>query len=176
MQLDRWGGWITLFANLGVVAGLVFLGLELQDNSQVTRAEAATARLASQIAAETAFMGEDAATAVARAMATPDELSDREILQVWAYLNAAMLAIQQSYEMHRLGLATEEDWDGAVESAADWLGFPFGRVWWDAMKTNYPPELADAVDAQIDRADPKSDYWLRQLRAMREGARQLRLP
>ena len=40
MDADRLNRWLTLIANLGVVAGLVFLAVELNQNTKATIAEA----------------------------------------------------------------------------------------------------------------------------------------
>ena len=82
MKVERWGGWIALVANVGVVGGLVLLAVEVRHNSQVGRAQAVTNLLSSQIAGETAFMGEDAAAAIALAMSSPGDLTDEQILTV----------------------------------------------------------------------------------------------
>ena len=38
--MDRFNQWLTLMTNLGVIAGLVFLGLEVRQNSSQMRTEA----------------------------------------------------------------------------------------------------------------------------------------
>ncbi len=40
MKTKKINSWVTLIANLGVVAGLVFVGLEVQQNTTQTRADA----------------------------------------------------------------------------------------------------------------------------------------
>ena len=44
MKIDNFNKWLTLIANLGVVAGLLFLGLELQQSSRITERELAISR------------------------------------------------------------------------------------------------------------------------------------
>ena len=38
--MDRWTGWLTAFGNLGVIAGLVFLGIQTRQNTDIARATA----------------------------------------------------------------------------------------------------------------------------------------
>ena len=153
MNVDRATGWIALGANLGVVGGLVLLAMELRQNTQVVRAEAITSRLAGHISAETAFMGEDTAAAMARALATPDEVTDVDILRLWAYLNVAVMSVEQTHTMYELGLATEEDRRAGIQSAGAWLTFPLGQIWWEEMKSGMSQELVADIDAVI-AADP----------------------
>ena len=142
MNLERSGGWLALVANLGVVGGLILLAVELRQNTQVVRAQASVNLATGQTAAEVAFMGEDTAAAFVKAINSPGTITDREIVQLWAYLNAAVLSVQQTYTMVKLGLATEEDQKAAARSAAGWLGWNLGRVWWAEIKTDFPSDLA----------------------------------
>lgn len=51
MNLERSGGWLALVANLGVVAGLVLLAVELRQTTQVVRAQASVNLATGQTAA-----------------------------------------------------------------------------------------------------------------------------
>jgi len=173
MNLERFAGWLALVANLGVVGGLVLLAFELRQNTSLLRAQAVTNRLTGQASAETAFMGEDTAAAFAKALEAPETLDDREIVQLWAYLNVSMMAVEQTHSMYTLGLATEEDQRTAIASASGWLGFPFGRIWWNELRTNFPSDLTAEIDAQLE-ANP--DLLLRQFEGIRRAARGLAVP
>ena len=39
MNLDKFNKWLTLLTNLGVLAGIIFLGMELQQNSRMMQAQ-----------------------------------------------------------------------------------------------------------------------------------------
>ena len=173
MKLERFGGWLAVLANLGVIAGLVLLAVELRQNTQVVRAEAVASLLAGQSSAETAFIGDSTAAAMAIALVAPEDLSDEQILQMWAYLNTAVLSVEQTYSMYSLGLATEEDRLSAAKKAADWISFPFGRIWWGEMKTNFPENLAADIDAALVDLDP--DYLERQFEGMKRGLQNLKV-
>ena len=167
MNLERSGGWLALVANLGVVAGLVLLAVELRQNTQVVRAQASMNLAIGQTSAEVAFMGEDTAAAFVKAMNSPGTITDREIVQLWAYLNALLLSVLQTHTMVELGLATEEDQKAAARTAAHWLGWNFGRVWWAEIKTDFPSDLVTEIDAAITAVD--SDYLTHQLQGMKNG-------
>jgi hypothetical protein len=171
MTLDRFSGWLAIVANLGVVGGLVLLAVELRQNTQVVRAQAVASLLVGQTSAETAFMGDDTAAAMAVSLVSPELLSDEQILQMWAYLNTAVIAVEQTYSMYALGLATEADRKAAASKAADWVSFPFGRIWWKEMKSNFPADLAREIDAALLERDP--NYLQRQFEGMKNGIRQL---
>jgi hypothetical protein len=171
LNLERFGGWLAVLANVGVIAGLVLLAVELRQNSQLVRAQAVASLLAGQSSAETAFMGDDTAAAMATALVSPADLTDEEILQMWAYLNTAVISAEQTYSMFSLGLATQEDRQSAAKKAADWISFPFGRIWWGEMKTNFPKSLASDIDAALLDLDP--DYLQKQFQGMKRGIQSL---
>ena len=174
MKPERYSGWLALAANLGVLGGLVLVAVELRHNSQVVRAQAATNLLSGQTSAELAFMGDDTAAAFATAITSPGETSNREIVQLWAYMNSALLSVQQTHAMFELGLATEEDMDDAARTAAHWLGWNYGQVWWSEMKSNFPAELVGQVDTAITTVG--ADYLTRQFEGLRKGMTELAAP
>ena len=170
MKLDRFGGWLALVTNLGVVGGLVLLAVELRQNTQIVRAQAVTSLLTGQMSAETAFMGEDTAAAFVKALDSPGTMTDEEIVKVWAYLNVAMMAVMQTHSMYSLGLATDQAWETATSTATTWLGFPFGRVWWSELRTGYPSDLVEAIDAALAGSP---HYLQRQFEGIKNGVREL---
>jgi hypothetical protein len=174
MNFERAGARLALVANLGVVGGLVLLALELRHNTQVIRARASVNLLSGQTAAETAFMGEDTAAAFVKAINAPGVITDREIVQLWAYLNAAVLPVEQTHAMVGLGLATEEDQRAAARTVAHWLGWNFGRVWWAEIKTNFPSDMVAEIDAAIAAVGP--DYLTHQFHGMKDGMASLATP
>ena len=133
LNLDRWSGWFTVAANLGVVVGLVLVAAELDQNTQIARAQAITSSLTGTAGTEIAIMGDSAALAYVAAMDHPESVTRAEIVQVWGYLNAAVLAIENTHSMYRLGLSTKDDWESVKQGVNGWLGFPFGRIWWELL-------------------------------------------
>lgn len=112
-------------------------------------------------------MGEDTASAFVKAINSPGTITDREIVQLWAYLNSAVLSVQQTHTMFELGLATEEDQKVAARIAAQWLGWNFGRVWWAEIKSDFSSDLVTEIDAAIAAIDP--NYLTHQLQGMKDG-------
>jgi hypothetical protein len=172
LNLERFGGWLAVLANVGVIAGLVLLAVEIRQNSQIVRADALANLLAGQSSAETAFMGDDTAAAMATALVSPAEMTDEEILQMWAYLNTAVISAEQTYSMYSLGLATQSDRESAAKKAADWISYPFARIWWGEMKTNFPTNLADDIDAALLDLDP--GYLQKQFEGMKRGLQNIK--
>jgi hypothetical protein len=85
-----------------------------------------------------------------------------------------VLSVAQTHAMVELGLATEEDQKSAAKTAAHWLGWNFGRVWWAEMRTNFPSDLVAEIDAAIAAVGP--DYLTHQFHGMKDGMARLAAP
>ena len=173
MKIDRFGGWLALGANLGVVAGLVLLAVELRQNTQVVRGQATASLMSGLASAEIALMGEDATAAFVKAVESPETLTSEDIFKVWAMLNVITLAARQTHEMYVMDLASEEAWRTAVGWASGTLNFPFGRVWWSEMKgvnPKLPIDLVEAIDAELVKTDPHDMRGM--LERMKKAARE----
>jgi hypothetical protein len=154
MKLDRFGGWLALAANLGVVAGLIMLAIELRQNTQVIQAQAVANLMTGLASAETAFMGEDTAAAYVKVFNSPKKATGEEIAKVWAYLNVTIMTVQQTHSMYTLGIASEEAWGTALGWAIGAINFPFGRTWWNEANSIYPRDMVEEIDAALAKADP----------------------
>jgi hypothetical protein len=71
------------------------------------------------------------------------------------------------------GIADTTSWaaSSAAKKAADWISFPFGRIWWGEMKTNFPKSLASDIDAALLDLNP--DYLQKQFQGIKRGIQSL---
>ncbi len=156
MDIMELGAIGELVGGVAVIASLVYVGVQIKQNTLVTRGQAVTALLSGQIAGEVALMGDNGAEALARAFEQPAELSTSEIAQVWTYLYTAMASAQAIYEMHALGLASRADWERARGTAPLYLSFPFGQVWWRETKAGFPTDFVEEVEDAMSESDRNS--------------------
>jgi len=141
LKKPEFGQSISIVANLGVIAGIVFLGYELQQNNRLLEAEA---RLAShqggqEFAASLAHDPELAAILAKEGRGEP--LTDAEEIQVYALGLAVLRSFQYTYqEMTRGALAAE---DYSVEPMrviyhANRLDYRLDETWKVAKRTLEP--------------------------------------
>ncbi len=112
-----------------------------------------TTLLSTQTHGEIALMGDDAADAVAKALDQTQTLTPAEALKVGNYLYTGMMSIQHTYEMFRLGLASDEAWRWSRAGAPAYLGFPFARIWWEESRGDFPERFADEIEHALAEAD-----------------------
>jgi hypothetical protein len=103
--------WLTLAANLGVVAGLVFLAIEINQNTNATIA-AASEEVTNQ-SLEYFALGMDNEV-IARALykqATAQDLDEFERDQLWRHQFYNFRVFQNVYMQYRRGFLEQMEWD-----------------------------------------------------------------
>jgi hypothetical protein len=118
MNTDNLNRWLTLGANIGVLIGIIFLALELQQNNELLESQAQETQALSIQNATT--LDQDFLLVIAADSAlsetwftylrAPDTLTEVKQLQA-SYLMAALLRrLEGVYLQKRLGSLSEEGW------------------------------------------------------------------
>ena len=129
MKSDAINRWLTVGANLAVLAGLIFVGVEVRN----TRA-AAEAQVADGIA--DGFLQLNLATindaSVARiwdvGLLEPDKLTELEAVRFSMLMRGVFNQYQRVYRLHETGLLDEEAWDFTASEAAWMMKTPGGAA------------------------------------------------
>ena len=110
MNTDRLNRWLTLFANLGVVAGLVFLAVELNQNTKATIAAASEA-ITSQSLDYFALGMDNQVIARARYKhSAGEELSAFEKDQLWWHQYYNFRGFENVFLQYRRGYLEKSEW------------------------------------------------------------------
>jgi hypothetical protein len=172
MTLDDANKWLVAVANVGVLVGFLLVAYQLSLNTKAIRLQATVGADQQTIAGELAFMGETTHEAFALAVLDPGALTDAQVGQMWAYLNVGFNASLNLWRAYEAGFVSAEELESSMEfSIPNYVGYAFGRIYWDAVKQGFPPEFADRVDAV---AAKHPNTLVEQFRAMLEGVRNAR--
>ena len=111
MQIERMRGILDFAGGVAVLIGLIFVGLELRQNTAAVEA----ANLQDQTDASTGFLllvaaDEDLARIWMEATRDPDQLSEIDAQRYFLISRARWLRMQNAYLQWRRGTLTEEDW------------------------------------------------------------------
>ena len=99
---------IQILANVGVIAGIAFLALQLQQNNRLLRAEAISAVLETRLSRqERVIAGVDLAALLQR-NATQETLSPEDMMRVQAAKNLAFIGWQKDYFLYQEGILPGE--------------------------------------------------------------------
>ena len=172
MTLDDANKWLVAVANVGVLVGFLLVAYQLSLNTEVIRLQATVGTDRQTIAGELAFMGETTHEAFSLAVLDPGALTDAQVGQMWAYLGVGLTASLNLWRSYEAGFTSAEELERSMEFyIPNYVGYDFGRIYWNAVKQGFPPEFADRVDAV---AAKHPDTLVEQYRAMLEGVRNLR--
>lgn len=145
MDSDGFGRWLALAGNLGVIAGLVLVAVQINQNTQITRAQIANDYFMADMALELAMMGENPAQSWSKAVYAPGTLTTEDAVVLDRYFNYGLVQIHRFREMEEMGLAPE-GWEERVGYLRWHLGNEVGRRWWRAVAADYPDEFREQVE------------------------------
>ena len=157
MKFSELNNWLTLGANIGVLAGIIFLALELQQNSAMLESQARSIRQEIRLADYTLpLYNENFANALLK-YGRNEELTEYENLLVRRGMDITLTNFQYVYNEYLNGLIEESElpvhvWSnaftGGERSNRDY--WPDLSEYWEEMKyINYDPGFVEWMDANV---------------------------
>jgi len=174
MESSKVGYWLQVGANLGLLAGLVLVGLQLAQNTDVLRLQMLHSESRRTTEIELAYVGERGAQAWENAIERPAELSFAEQRIVESLIWSTFEGWRHSYLLHTEGLLGEEWADRVGVEAPYYLDHIYGRAWWDnfkalAVEGEIPAPLLVVIDAQLtENSNFHREYHGEIMRRVRE--------
>jgi hypothetical protein len=160
--------WLQLGGILGVIVGLVLVGVQIQQATELTRLQMENEwRVNSWQQKEFTMMGESPAQIVAKATDSPGSLTTEELLIFETYLNSYLEYWSTMKVFSDEGLVPEDRWREPfnwVEGPEEYSGMTYyfgnhvAQAWWDAVAESggwrVDPEFFEAANKAIRRVDP----------------------
>lgn len=130
MDIDKLGGWLNLTANIAVLIGIIFLAAEVRHagNSVEMQMQDSLADGFNDLAVELATDPELARLYVI-GLNNPDRLTDIEAIQFGMFFRAYMNQQYRVFQLHQLGVMSEDDWILSAEELGTMLSTPGGRLY-----------------------------------------------
>lgn len=160
MKYDKLGNWLQVSANIGIVAGLLLVGVQLKQNSDLLKTQLLYEESDRLINIETQVVGENAAEVWAKSITDPKSLSLAEQRIMEAILWSFVEQLRATHMLADLGLLDNEEWRNRVNSDSGYyLANRYGIAWWtnfstDADTDNLPADLVAAVNARLAETNP----------------------
>ncbi len=144
---------IGILANLGVIAGIVFLGLELRQNNELLESDARRAVLdrrtnSQEIVATNAQL----ANVVAKS-AAGEPLTDGEYVQLDAYNRRTLASLEWQFGEHQRGVIDLNL--GAWRAAFHQADRPALRQTWVEWRKHAPADFVEFVEQNIVNQPPE---------------------
>lgn len=160
MSSDRINRWLTLAANVGVLVGIVFLALEIRQNSDHLALQLEFAQPTQKVfEMNRDLMDPVVATILAKAIETPAELTFEEGLVAASFVLNALNEWEDRYLIHEAGLAGVVDWQRHIRENIEWtLGNRFAKEIYLSNRGAFETEFVEYVDSLLDEVSDKGTY------------------
>ena len=178
MDFEKLNKWLQVSANIGIVLGLVLVGIQLRQNSDLARIQLLYEESNRAIDLETAVVGEQSAAVWAKSIEAPEDLTLAEIRIMEALLWSFVEQLRGTFRLAEQGLLSDEDWRTRAESEVTfYLSDTYSRTWWRLFSegnNNIPEELRRVIDDVIagDSSSVK-DYITQPQRALKRKIEEL---
>ena len=148
---------LQLAANIAVVAGIAFLGYELVQNRQITRAQLRH-DLAESVISQSLWLLEN--ERMAEIVMTDDcvvtECSDLEYEKARQWIAVRFRHWEDLHYQYRVGLFDDSEYLPRREGLKRvWLPNPFLQEWWSENKSNFSRDFAAEIDLMISELSLK---------------------
>lgn len=163
-RLDRYGRWLALIANIGVVLGLFALIIEIRQNAELTRVATENQLNQFMLDTELHLASPEQTAAWVKSYNAPETMTDIDIRMNEAVLVSLMLQWDTAFQMERAGLRTRGEAERLIRNTAPvYFGSRFGKMWFVSQAPGWQGvpmyEIAAPIVASLD------DNYMRDLYA-----------
>ena len=157
MNFDNANRWLTLVANFAVIAGILFLAIEIQQNTKQLKLQSYQSWVAANLEINTAIANPELAAIVSRGHPDSAKLT-KESYIAYAMFHMSMLQMAQStHYLYLQGSLDEELWQSEMDRAALIISQGGVRQWWEAGgKTQLTPSFVNFLES----IESKTTRWV----------------
>ncbi len=150
MKSARWSQAITVGANLGVLAGLLLVAVQISQHSASVRNAAYQEWVAANVELNMATADPYLASAIAQGTGRSADIPDNDSYMAFAMWHQSFYQMAQTTNyLYEQGDLDEELWKVEMDRAAVHLGLPGVREWWDAgAKTQLAQDFVDFIESR----------------------------
>ena len=155
MNLDRLNQWLLLAANLGVLVGIIFISIEIRQNTLAIRGTAIQS--ASALSREQMFVimqdSELSQIAVEGLASGPSGLSRVDSFRASYMVRTFWVGMQANFRQWVLGVLPDEEWAYYRRTMCSIYGAPGGYFFWQSDRDLFIPEFVEIVE----QCEPPAD-------------------
>lgn len=155
MKRINLGQTVSVLANLGVLAGLLLVAIQIGQSTEIAKAQLENDYYLADMQLELAMMGESPVNSWIKAVYTPDEIAREDAAVLDRYFNYGLIQAKRLRKMQLLGLADDALVAEQVTYLVWHLGNEPGRRWWVQYRSDDPD---DEIVQLVDRALATADY------------------
>jgi hypothetical protein len=157
VNLDSVNRWLTLVANIGVLAGIIFLGYELQQNTVATRVEAASNFNSSFSEIELFIAGNPEFAELLTKGREGIEINGSDQLRLWVFYNQVLRQWQFTHYQYVSEVFDEDNWQAQRAFMLEVMSDDDGLLnHWRQHKNQYSPAFNTVIDSIIDELENRN--------------------
>ena len=146
MNLDKSNQLLSLLGNIGVIAGIVFLGIEMRQNSNMMQAQTRAA------ISEQAQNAIDIASApdmlrIFTKNGAGEDLTAEESLRYSLYIRRSFRGAENTFYQHRIGTYTDSEFSGEKAFFKRTYSQQSYKDWWRANGSEFSEEFQKEINA-----------------------------
>ena len=150
MKAKQLNDWLQVMASVGVVIGLMFVALELRENSKVAREQGISAMSGAYSNFLSRLDEPSAREVMIRAMEETAEFSVEESLHLTSLYLELLNGAEADFVIgESRGLLSDISATNGLSTTV-WLSNRHGRVFWESVRNLYTPEFAALIDNGMD--------------------------
>jgi len=153
VNLDLTNRWLTLFANIGVMAGIIFLAVEIQQNTVATQQSAAISFQGGFSEVELFIAGNQDFSELLDKGRKGADVSEPEQLRLMVFYGTVLRAWQLNHLQYLSGALDEDVWLGSRDYMAQILGEDLGLFnRWQNGKNHFSPRFNEMIESIVTEA------------------------
>lgn len=157
MNSSKLSDWLQIAANLGIIGGLLLVGVQLKQNTDLLKTQLLYEESNRLVELETKVVGELGAEVWAKSLSDPLSLTLAEQRIMEALLWSFVENLRATRMLAELGLLEDEEWRLRVKSDTGFfLGNEYGRAWWanfNAENISLPADLKQEINNRLSEAE-----------------------
>lgn len=130
MKSDRVNWWLTVSANVGVLVGLIFVGLEVRNSTDAVTAQTADSVADGYNTINLVAMEDPAISRILYlGVRHPDRLNDLDAYRFSLLVRSYFNQYRRVHRLYRVGLLPESEWIGYATEIARFVDTPGVRLY-----------------------------------------------
>ena len=156
MTLEEFNYIAEIIASLAVIASLIYIGLEVRQNTAAMQAAGRQAYVDSQASLVSLINSSSTlADILHRGANGMSNIKDGEIIQFGAFLDQAFITFETFYFQWKAGVLDTRLWSIYRHAIADFMVQTGQQQWWETKRHWYDQEFQEYVNQVIDSGDAK---------------------
>ncbi len=157
MKAGKISEWLQVIGNFGVLAGLILVAVQIQQNTVLVRAELLSNEWDAWISIDASKQSERFASVLAKSIVNPQELNAAEILELDGYFFTYIDQLIRDRELYDLGVFDTPLETQISGSLSDYFGNQFARVWWEETKWKFSLDIVEIIDREMEKISVTQD-------------------